>query len=132
MQKQDFKTLQGLLVIYIFCTYKKIDIWNFITLSSVFSTLYFQHLHPFASRPLICKVSVVSFIALFSALKMFSKYEQRCFIKLQIARRKNAQQCHTALLKFVVERLYYIVPWLDGDMHSSEGDKMFIDAIQQL
>ena len=30
---------------------------------------------------------------------MFSKYEQRCFIKIQIARDKNARQCHTALLE---------------------------------
>ena len=30
---------------------------------------------------------------------MFSKYEQRCFIKIRIARGKNARQCHTTLLK---------------------------------
>ncbi|KAJ4430430.1 hypothetical protein ANN_22646 [Periplaneta americana] len=30
---------------------------------------------------------------------MFSKYEERCFIKIQIARGKNARQCHTALLE---------------------------------
>ena len=30
---------------------------------------------------------------------MFSKYEQRCFIKIQTARGKNARQCHTALLE---------------------------------
>ena len=30
---------------------------------------------------------------------MFSKYKQRCFIKIQIARGKNARQCHTALLE---------------------------------
>ena len=29
---------------------------------------------------------------------MFSKYEQRGFIKIQIERSKNARQCHTALL----------------------------------
>ena len=28
---------------------------------------------------------------------MFSKYERRCFIKIQFARGKNARQCHTAL-----------------------------------
>ena len=30
---------------------------------------------------------------------MFSKYEQRSFIKIQIARGKNARQCRTALLE---------------------------------
>ena len=30
---------------------------------------------------------------------MFSKYEQRCFIKIQIARDKNARQCYKALLE---------------------------------
>ena len=30
---------------------------------------------------------------------MFSKYEQRYFIKIQIAGGKNARQCHTALLE---------------------------------
>ena len=30
---------------------------------------------------------------------MFSKYEQKCLIKIQIARGKNARQCHTALLE---------------------------------
>ena len=30
---------------------------------------------------------------------MFCKREQRCFIKILIARGKNARQCHTALLK---------------------------------
>ena len=28
---------------------------------------------------------------------MFSKYEQRCFIKVQVARGKNASQCFRAL-----------------------------------
>ncbi|KAJ4432063.1 hypothetical protein ANN_20677 [Periplaneta americana] len=31
--------------------------------------------------------------------RMFSKYEQRCFIEIQIARGKNARQSHTALLE---------------------------------
>ena len=30
---------------------------------------------------------------------MFSKYAQRCFIKIQIERGKNARQCHSALLE---------------------------------
>ncbi|PSN53204.1 hypothetical protein C0J52_04500 [Blattella germanica] len=30
---------------------------------------------------------------------MFSKYEQRCFIKIQVARGINARQCHTELLE---------------------------------
>ena len=30
---------------------------------------------------------------------MFSKYEQRCFIKFQIERGKNARQSHTVLLE---------------------------------
>ena len=28
---------------------------------------------------------------------MFSRYEERCLIKIQIARAKNVRQCHTAL-----------------------------------
>ena len=38
-------------------------------------------------------------IVIFSALNMFSKYEQRCFIKIQVARGINARQCHTELLE---------------------------------
>ena len=34
--------------------------------------------------------------------------------------------------KLVVERLYHIVPWLDGSMHVIEGANMFINVIQQL
>ena len=30
---------------------------------------------------------------------MFSKCEQRCFIKIQIARGTNAHQCHTVLVE---------------------------------
>ena len=30
---------------------------------------------------------------------MFSKYEQTCFNKIQIARGKNARKCQTALLE---------------------------------
>ena len=44
---------------------------------------------------------------MFSALKIFSKYKQRCFIKIHIARGKNARQCQTALLEACG-----IVPWL--------------------
>ena len=46
------------------------------------------------------KISVGTLIidCYFSALKMFSKYEQRCFIKIETARGKNARQYHTALL----------------------------------
>ena len=52
----------------------------------------------------IYKIFVVSLVlqtVIFSALKMFSnyRYEKRCFIKIQIARGKNARQCHTALLE---------------------------------
>ena len=52
---------------------------------------------------------------------MFSKYKQRCFIKIQIAKGKNARQCHTRYCKIVVERLYHIVPWLGGCMHFCRG-----------
>ena len=51
---------------------------------------------------LIYKIFVVSLIVdcyHFSDLKKFSKYEQRCFFKIQIGRGKNARQCHTALLE---------------------------------
>ena len=34
--------------------------------------------------------------------------------------------------KFVVERLYHIILYLDGCMHFAEGGKMFINAIHQL
>ena len=52
----------------------------------------------FEDSYLIYKIFVVGYV-IFNALKMFSKYEQRCFIKIQIARRKNARQFHTALLE---------------------------------
>ena len=38
---------------------------------------------------------------------MFSKYEQRCFIKVQIARSKNARQCYIELLEACLETLSY-------------------------
>ena len=63
---------------------------------------------------------------------MFGKYEQRCFIKfiLQGARMLNNAIQH--YWKLVLERLYYIVPWLGGRMHFAEEGKMFINAIHQL
>ena len=42
---------------------------------------------------------------IFSALKLFSKYEQRYLIKIQIARGKNARQNYW---KLVVERDFTI------------------------
>ena len=53
---------------------------------------------------------------------MFSKHEQICSIKIQIARGNNARQYHAALLEAVVERLYHIVDWLGGRMHFAEGE----------
>ena len=50
-------------------------------------------------KSILCVLSVSVKTVISSALKMFSKYEQKCFIKIQIAKGKNARQCHTALLE---------------------------------
>ena len=55
----------------------------------------------FEDSCLIYKIFVVGLIVdcHLSALKIFSKYEQRCFIKIQNPNGKNAQQCLRALLE---------------------------------
>ena len=60
---------------------------------------------------------------------MFSKYEQRGFFKIQIARGKNVRQCHTALRKLVIETLSYctVARWAYAirrgreDVHKKRG-----------
>ena len=76
----------------------------------------------------IYKIFVASLIVdcYICAPKIFSKYEQKCFIKYQTARDKNARQCNTALLEACGRDSLYIVPWFGGRMHFTEGGKMFI------
>ena len=60
---------------------------------------------------------------------MFSKRKHRFFIKIQIARGKNARKCHTALL-VACGRDTRTVPWLGGLMNFAEGEKMFVKNVQ--
>ena len=52
---------------------------------------------------------------------MLSKYEQRCLIKIQIARGVMLYNAVQHYWKLVKERLYHIITWLGGRMHFAEG-----------
>ncbi|PSN32627.1 hypothetical protein C0J52_22380 [Blattella germanica] len=80
---------------------------------------------------------------------MFSKYEQRCFIKIQVARGINARQCYTELLEACgKETLPYrtVARWANAfrrgreDVHQKRGasrpqsarDDVHVNAVRAL
>ena len=66
---------------------------------------------------------------IFSALKMFSKYEKNASLNFRCEETRILDNAIQHYWKLVVERLYHIEPWLGGRMHSAEGVKMFIKNV---